>query len=65
MVDETIVYLASTALWTRMMAIGTFTSVGVILLTVVFAWLTLVGIRSERRDENSLYLVKLFEKDKP
>ncbi|GAH95602.1 unnamed protein product, partial [marine sediment metagenome] len=48
MLNESIIYLASTALWTRWMALGTFISAGVILFTVFIAWITLIGTKKRR-----------------
>ncbi len=64
MPDESIIYLASTALWTRLMAIGTFSSVLVILVTAVIAWITLIGTKKRRQADNSIFLFRLWREEK-
>jgi len=64
MPNESILYLASTALWTRWMAIGTFTSVLVILFTVVIARITSIGTRKRRQADNSIFLFRLWREEK-
>lgn len=64
MPNESIIYLVSTALWTRWMAIGVFISGAVILATAIIAWVTLIGTKKRRQADNSIFLFRLWRDEK-
>jgi hypothetical protein len=62
--SEQSLYLASTAIWTRWLAIAGFIQAFFFIFTVVIAWITLVGKRSLRYEENARLLLRMWYEGK-
>lgn len=62
--NDGLIYLASTSLWTRWLTIASFIQAFFFIITVVIAWTTLVGKKSLRNEENTRLLLKMWYEDK-
>lgn len=63
-IEDLIIYTASTALWTKLLAIGTFVIAAGAIVTSIIVWETLLGNRTRQREENSIRLLRIWREQK-